>query len=107
MKKQVNSGDDNEFNFNRQVDYPVIAKVLLCRVNNLGLQKQTLLFGGDSLYQDAKTVLVTGHPEADKLAFVDEYDPKTKKGIVYDIQMPRRHTNSTAFFVYNSKSKVG
>ena len=103
----TNGDSENEFNFNRQVSYPVSQIVLLCRVNNLGLQKQALLFGGDSIYQDAKTVLVTGHPKADKLAFVDEYDPKTEKGIVYDIQMPRRHANSTAFFVYNSKCKVG
>ena len=94
--------------FDKQVHYEVIQKAIFCRVNNLGLQKQSLLFGGDSLYQDAKTVIVSGSPpRPDKIAFVDEYDLKTGKGVLYDIRMPRSHTNSTAYFIYNTQSKVG
>lgn len=84
-----------------------MEKALFCRVNDLGLQKQALLFN-DSLYQDAKTVIVDGNPDLpDKIAFADEFDPKTQKGILYDVRMPRSHTNSVAFFIFNTKSKVG
>ncbi|MCI1925617.1 MAG: hypothetical protein LKJ72_01165 [[Lactobacillus] timonensis] len=107
LLKKVDSDANTGNPFDKKADYQVASKAVFCRVNNLGLQKQALLFGGDSIYQDAKTVLVNGHCQADKLAFVDEYDPVTKKGIVYDISMPRRHANSTAFFIFNSKSKVG
>lgn len=94
--------------FDKKASYEVIKKALFCRVNDLGLQKQTLLFGGDSLYEDAKTVIINGNPpRPDKIAFVDEYDPETQKGILYDVRMPRSHTNNTAFSIYNTQTKVG
>ncbi|MCR5524681.1 hypothetical protein [Limosilactobacillus vaginalis] len=107
LKKSATPGSGGN-PFDKHSHYVVLKKALFCRVNDLGLQKQTLLFGGDSLYQDAKTVIVNGSPPLpDKIAFVDEYDPKTEKGILYDVRMPRSHTNSVAFFVFNTKSKVG
>lgn len=107
MKKSATPGSGGN-PFDKHSHYVVLKKALFCRVNDLGLPKQTLLFGGDSLYQDAKTVIVNGSPPLpDKIAFVDEYDPKTEKGILYDVRMPRSHTNSVAFFVFNTKSKVG
>lgn len=107
MKKSATPGSGGN-PFDKHSHYVVLKKALFCRVNDLGLQKQTLLFGGDSLYQDAKTVIVNGSPPLpDKIAFVDEYDPKTEKGILYDVRMPRSHTNSVAFFVFNTKLKVG
>ena len=107
MKKSATPGSGGN-PFDKYSHYVVLKKALFCRVNDLGLQKQTLLFGGDSLYQDAKTVIVNGSPPLpDKIAFVDEYDPKTEKGILYDVRMPRSHTNSVAFFVFNTKLKVG
>lgn len=94
--------------FDKKTHYVVIQKALFCRVNDLGLQKQSLLFGGDSLYQDAKTVIVDGSPPRPaKIAFTDEYDPETQKGTLYDVRMPRKHTNNTAFYIYNTQSKVG
>lgn len=106
LKKATKNSGSNPFN--KVSSYTVIKKALFCRVNDLGLQKQSLLFGGDSLYEDAKTVIVDGNPKRpDKIAFVDEYDPKTQKGILYDVRMPRSHTNNTAFFIYNTQTKVG
>ncbi|WP_407366397.1 hypothetical protein [Limosilactobacillus oris] len=106
LKKVTDTGGSNPFD--KHSHYGVIAKKLFCRVNDLGLQKQSLLFGGDSLYQDAKAVIIPGQfQRPDKIAFVDEYDPKTQKGVVYDIRMPRAHTNNTALFIYNTQSKVG
>ena len=108
MLKKVTKTNDSGNPFNRSASYTVIAKKMFCRVNDLGLQKQQLLFGGDSLYQDAKAVIVNGHPERPaKIAFTDEYDPKTQKGIVYDVRMPRAHSNTTAYYIYNTQSKVG
>ena len=108
LLKKATSASSGGNPFDKKVIYIVQQKALFCRVNDLGLQKQSLLFGGDSLYQDAKTVIINGTPpRPDKIAFVDEYDPETQKGVLYDIRMPRSHTNSTAFFIYNTQSKVG
>lgn len=108
LLKKVTKANGSGNPFNKSAFYAVIAKKIFCRVNDLGLQKQQLLFGGDSLYQDAKTVIVSGHPERPaKIAFTDEYDPKTQKGIVYDVRMPRIHSNTTAYYIYNTQSKVG
>lgn len=106
LKKATTPSGGNPFD--KKANYEVIAKKLFCRVNELGLQKQNLLFGGDSLYEDAKTIIVNGSPKRpDKVAFTDEYDPKTQKGVLYDVRMPRQHTNSTAYYIYNTQSKVG
>lgn len=105
LRKTTKASGSNPFD--KKAHYEVIANKMFCRVNNLGLQKQSLLFGGDSLYQDAKTVIVTGNPpRPDKVAFTDEYDPIKQKGILYDIRMPRRHRNNTAYYIYNTQSKV-
>lgn len=107
LKKSATPGSGGS-PFDKHSHYVVLKKALFCRVNDLGLQKQSLLFGGDSLYQDAKTVIVNGSPPLpDKIAFVDEYDLKTEKGILYDVRMPRSHMNSVVFFIFNTKSKVG
>lgn len=74
-----------------------------CRVNNTGFQTQQALFSG-KVYSDAKTVIVSGQVSADCLAFCDEYDPKTGEGVIYDAQLVRPHTNSTAFYVVNTKA---
>lgn len=108
MLKKTTSPVEGGNPFDKKPHYSVIQKALFCRVNDLGLQKQSLLFGGDSLYQDAKTVIVNGSPpRPDKIAFTDEYNPVTQKGVLYDVRMPRQHTNSTAYYIYNTQSKVG
>lgn len=78
--------------------------VPFCRVNEMGYQQQTALFAG-KVYADAKVIItpVMVDPNADKIAFFGEYDPETQKGTIYDITMPRTHTNSTAFYIVNTK----
>lgn len=83
--------------------------IIDCRVNEMGLQQQALLFAG-KMYPDAKTVIVSGHPHADKLAFYGEYDATQPTGgsnaVIYDIVMPRSHSNTTAFYVTNTKVRL-
>lgn len=75
----------------------------LCRVNNIGPQQQQAIFA-NKVYSDAKTVIVRGHPKANKLAFYGEYDSAAQTGTIYDVTLRRTHANSTAFYAVNTKA---
>jgi hypothetical protein len=77
----------------------------LCRVNPMGLQQQRAFFAG-KIYSSAKVVIVPGRAKADALAFADEYDTDKHSGVVYDITLVRNHTNSTAFYIVNTRAGV-
>lgn len=85
--------------------YKVVDTINFAKVNNTGPQLQKSLFAGD-VYSDVKTVVVPGHPNADRLAFADEYDPDTEAGVVYSVTLIRKHSNVTAFFAVNTKATL-